>query len=333
MNYLTPSAAQEASAQQEVDMFEIKGRGFFKVKKSHTYYLVDLNEYNRVGQQIEVRVYHLLRPDSYLARKSRLNRVSWDKIPEEIRERILKKNKRVRNLYQEYIKQEDSTMGMWDGLDENKTTKTTEDKTMTKTQFGIDMSNFGPINSDSIKLSPKGIAIKQSAEDGSQNFLVWDKEKNVMIDVTPMVMDMEGMLFLVPCKELKVGDIIKQHGTFVFVQEIDEKTGSIVTLGQNGRMQPQIKVTNMFGMDFYTKVVSLVELDGEGSIESMMKMAMMSSMMGGTGGMFGNTSGGNTSGGMGNMLQMQMMMSMFGKGDKNPLGDMFNLDNLFDFSK
>lgn len=119
---------------------------------------------------------------------------------------------------------------------------------------------FGKINTDAIKFSINGLAFKQ--EDGS--YATYDAEKHEFTDVSAFVMDTD-FIFAMPValKDLKAGDIVKHLNRYVIIAGIFEEDGTIKAIDPlAGEEKVIIPIKNMFGFNYYTKIVNV--FDGMG---------------------------------------------------------------------
>lgn len=132
-----------------------------------------------------------------------------------------------------------------------------EKKTMNKIFGNVE---FGKYTGREIKMSVNGLAYL--AENGK--YVAYDKSKLTLTDVTDFVFDMEGLLYLLPVaiKDIQVGDIIKHGGAYVIVKDIAGGNFLEVIEPCTNEVKTIMPLRNIFGFDFYTKVVSLM---GEGA--------------------------------------------------------------------
>lgn len=140
------------------------------------------------------------------------------------------------------------------GLDEN---EKEEKKTMNKIFGNVE---FGKYTGREIKMSVNGLAYL--ADNGK--YVAYDKNKLTLTDVTDFVFDMEGLLYLFPVaiKDIKIGDIIKHGNSYVIVKDIAGGNFLEVIEPCTNEVKTVMPLRNIFGFDFYTKVVSLM---GEGA--------------------------------------------------------------------
>lgn len=132
-----------------------------------------------------------------------------------------------------------------------------EKKTMNKIFGNVE---FGKYTGREIKMSVNGLAYL--ADNGK--YVAYDKNKLTLTDVTDFVFDMEGLLYLFPVaiKDIKIGDIIKHGNSYVIVKDIAGGNFLEVIEPCTNEVKTVMPLHNIFGFDFYTKVVSLM---GEGA--------------------------------------------------------------------
>lgn len=115
---------------------------------------------------------------------------------------------------------------------------------------------FGKYTGNEIKMSVNGLAYL--TENGK--YVAYDKNKLTLTDVTDFVFDMEGLLYLFPVaiKDIQVGDIIKHGNSYVIVRDISGGNFLEVIEPCSNEVKTIMPLRNIFGFDFYTKVVSLI---------------------------------------------------------------------------
>lgn len=113
--------------------------------------------------------------------------------------------------------------------------------------------NFGKYTKGDIKFSLKGMAYRTN----TGNFVVYNKEEDNLIDVSDFVMDMDGLLYVMPVaiKDIAAGDIICHNKEFVIVKEVN-KEGIKVISPSNKEIRTIMPEHNIFGFDYCSKIVS-----------------------------------------------------------------------------
>ncbi len=184
---------------------------------------------------------------------------------------------------------------------------------------------FGKIAPGMCRLTMNGnIAVK--CNNGYKSYNI---KKGRLTNVTNFCFNVgDEMFFVIPTTHVEVGDIILVGGKPKCVIKADKKIITVIDY-ENSEVRQVVPERHVFmgSTYFYGKVISMFGdsfKKGKG-LGNVMKMMMMSQMLGG-----GNTPAGGTqvgglfSGGMGQM----MAMSMFMGGGNNPFEGMFdfNLD-------
>jgi hypothetical protein len=189
--------------------------------------------------------------------------------------------------------------------------KSKTSKKMNNSMFAGMNLNFGKLNSDNLALSMAGIAVKK--KDGT--FVVFDKASKKLIEVGDLTMECD--FYQLPVQALQPGDLTQMDGQFLIVDKINADQTIRCFSPTTGSTITKLSRTNVFGMYFYTKVVSMFDMMNGGSFlgnqpaqngnppfNPMMLMMMM---------------GGDKKEGMGSIMEMMMMSQMFG-GGANPFG-------------
>lgn len=113
---------------------------------------------------------------------------------------------------------------------------------------------FGPVKG--INMSHLGIALKNAAG----NMVSYDRQNGEIIDVDLIDFNVENMVYAMPCviKDIKKGDVIRHvNGNAVFVTGTE---GGIHVIDvAAGEKKEILSTKSMFGFDFVTKIVSLID--------------------------------------------------------------------------
>lgn len=203
------------------------------------------------------------------------------------------------------------------------TTKTKKENKMIDTGLDDMFSGMiGRIAPGCCRLSYNGkIAVKTS----NGKYKTYNLKTGNLTNCERFVLDIADDFFMVmPTRKLRVGDIIVFNGKPKCIIAVQEKTVSAVNY-DTSVVETIIPERHVFmGKQFYGKVVSLMSagFGGKGNsfVKNMMKMKLMSAMMGGkgVGNLFGGAEGGS-------MLPMMLLM---GNGSMDGMfGDMFNDDD------
>lgn len=125
-------------------------------------------------------------------------------------------------------------------------------------------ADFGPVNSDIVRLSPHGIAINANGK-----WQAYDTESDNIIDVTPMNFNCANVIYKMPVgiNQIKVGDIILHAGKPMFVLKVmnEDKEGKMRLTAIdiiNAEEKTICPIKSVFGFNFYTKLVCLIDMVG-----------------------------------------------------------------------
>lgn len=194
------------------------------------------------------------------------------------------------------------------------TTKAVETKTNIKENDTMKMPtmnfDFGPFTeSGVVALSPYGIAVRSSKGE----YLTYNAATGATVDVTGFTFDFQKMIYKMPAaiKDLRAGDMVLHRGKPMYVQSVEEDGIHCIDI-LNSENKVIVPVTNMFGFNFVTKVVSLMNFNAaqpsaENPFGNLMPFMMMSSVM-----------GDDSDNDFSKMMMMSMMM-----GGSNPFTAMF----------
>jgi hypothetical protein len=149
-------------------------------------------------------------------------------------------------------------------------------------------------------------------------FSSYDKEAGTLTDVTGFTMDFDGAFYNMPAVEVEKGDLISTKNGLGYVQKSNEKSVKVMLL--DGEVKEIVSTKSPFGFNFYTKIVSIFDMGGNGEGSGLFgEMDPMMMMMMGQGG----TGSGNGSPFGGDMMNMMMMSQMMGGSGENPFASMF----------
>lgn len=194
------------------------------------------------------------------------------------------------------------------------TTKMVETKTTIKENDTMKMPtmnfDFGPFTEPGVvALSPYGIAVRNSKGE----YLTYNAATGATVDVTGFTFDFQKMIYKMPAaiKDLRAGDMVLHRGKPMYVQSVEEDGIHCIDI-LNSENKVIVPVTNMFGFNFVTKVVSLMNFNAaqpsaENPFGNLMPFMMMSSVM-----------GDDSDNDFSKMMMMSMMM-----GGSNPFTTMF----------
>ena len=116
--------------------------------------------------------------------------------------------------------------------------------------------DFGSCENDNVRMSPYGIAIKNA----ENTWVSYDAKSGNIVDVD--IFNFEGGKYLfkmpVAVKDIKTGDVVIHNRIPVYVLGVND--GNIIIVDPRvGETKSILPVTNMFGFNFVTKVVSLLD--------------------------------------------------------------------------
>lgn len=114
---------------------------------------------------------------------------------------------------------------------------------------------LGKYTGDQLAYSPAGTAVKK--KDGS--FVVYNKETKTLIEIGDLKMDVPFYLVPTLYEQLQVGDLIRIDGSFYTVESKTENNGLKLQSPTTGSYVHKPARTTLFGLYFYTKVVSLLD--------------------------------------------------------------------------
>lgn len=127
-----------------------------------------------------------------------------------------------------------------------------KNKESKKMKFNFD---FGPVDGNSVRMSMYGLAIKN--RDGV--WVSYDSNGKQVMDVEIMNFDGSNFMYKMPVaiKDVKPGDVIVHNRKPMFVSDIS-KMGITAMDIYEGELKIVVPTSNMFGFNFVTKIVSLV---------------------------------------------------------------------------
>lgn len=163
---------------------------------------------------------------------------------------------------------------------------------------------FGNVNMGPVKnahLSHLGVAVRNA----NGEMVSYDRANGEIVNVDLIDMDASGMVFAIPVaiKDIVAGDVILHtNGNMVFVTDVTEGI-KVVDVAQ-GEKKEILPTRSMFGFNFVTKIVSMIDFSSTSANEDNPFGNMLPLMM--------------LSGGAGNMKDMLLPMMLMG-GDMGSL--------------
>lgn len=131
------------------------------------------------------------------------------------------------------------------------------DKEKEKNNMTTDFS-FGPYNTNSIRLSPYGMAIKNKAG----KWVSYNKSTDRLIDVDVINVDIDSakIFYKIPraVNSVKPGDIILHNTTPVFIETINNGRFTVIN-PYEGTEITILPAQSPFGFDFVTAIVTLTD--------------------------------------------------------------------------
>lgn len=176
--------------------------------------------------------------------------------------------------------------------------------------------DFGPFTeSGVVALSPYGIAVRSSEGE----YLTYNAATGATVDVTGFTFDFQKMIYKMPAaiKDLRAGDMVLHRGKPMYVQSVEEDGIHCIDI-LNSEAKVVVPVTSIFGFNYVTKVVSLMNVtagapSADNPFGNIMPYMFMQSML----------SDGDNDGDMSKMLMLSMMMN----GGSTPFANLFNFNN------
>ena len=122
--------------------------------------------------------------------------------------------------------------------------------------------DFGKVTSDAVRLSLYGIAVKSV----SGNYVSYDPKSHSIMDVEIVNMPVNGMLYKIPVaiKDIKAGDVVIHNKVPMFVVEVHESTVKVIDI-REGAEKEIYPTKNIFGFNFMTKIVSMLDMSNTGA--------------------------------------------------------------------
>ena len=121
---------------------------------------------------------------------------------------------------------------------------------------------FGKVDGNKVRMSMYGLAVRNQAG----TWVSYDVNTGNVIDVDPFNMDGSQFMYKMPValNQVSTGDMIIHNCKPVYVTAIDENGKLVVIDIFDGEEKMILPTRNMFGFNFVTKVVSLMDMAGMG---------------------------------------------------------------------
>lgn len=182
-----------------------------------------------------------------------------------------------------------------------------EEKTMNIPTMKFD---FGPADSNSVAMSPYGLAIQHNG-----TWYAYNAKEDQTIDVTGMTFSFKNMIYKMPVavNQIAIGDLIYHQKRPMYIITAPEGTSIKVIDLAASEQKTVVPVANMFGFNYVTKIAPLLNLgittpSTDNPFGNIMPMMMMSSL-------FEDNKSDN------DVMQMMFMMSLMN--GNNPFTAMF----------
>lgn len=109
---------------------------------------------------------------------------------------------------------------------------------------------------DHAKISHLGIAV----QNGNNEWVSYDKENNEIVNVDLINFDCNNFVYMIPVaiKDINEGDAIIHNRHVMFVTRAKGKTISVIDV-TDGEIKKILPTKSIFGFDFVTKIVSLID--------------------------------------------------------------------------
>lgn len=124
---------------------------------------------------------------------------------------------------------------------------------------------FGVVGGDRVRLSHLGVAVKNKLGE----FVAYDKAKGELINVDLIDLGIDNMIYKMPVaiKEIVVGDVIFHGNVPMVIKKVREDKKLVAIDPYDAEEKVIIPIKNMFGFDFATKVVSMIDFSNLGANE------------------------------------------------------------------
>ena len=117
--------------------------------------------------------------------------------------------------------------------------------------------DFGPVKTDSVKISVYGLAVKNT----NGTYVSYDVTSGNLMDVDILNFDGSKFLYKMPVaiKDVKVGDIVIHNRVPMFVTSVGSDAKTLVVVDPvNGEKKEIMLTRSPFGFDFATKIVNII---------------------------------------------------------------------------
>ena len=135
----------------------------------------------------------------------------------------------------------------------NRKNKTIEEET-NKMAFG--KFQFGPIKDNSVTLSIRGVAVKNTADE----WVCYDEKNDEIVNVDNLTFDCANTIYAMPValKDIQIGDLIIHNKHYCYVLDGDDNVLNVIDVS-DGSIKDIMPTKSPFGFNFVTKVTSFVD--------------------------------------------------------------------------
>ena len=126
--------------------------------------------------------------------------------------------------------------------------------------------DFGSCEGDAVRFSPFGLAVKNQ----SGTWVSYNKDTHDLVDVDVFNFDGSSKFFYkvpVAISQIQVGDIVIHQRKPMFVMDVMNDTLNVID-PVAGEAKTIVLTKSMFGFNFVTKVISLVDFGGTANAEN-----------------------------------------------------------------
>lgn len=123
--------------------------------------------------------------------------------------------------------------------------------------------NFGPCG-ERAKISPLGIAIQNS----NNEWVSYDKDNDQIVNVDLINFGGHNFVYMIPValKDVAIGDAVIHNKHIMFVNKVKENCLSVIDV-TDGEYKKILPTKSIFGFDFITKIVSLIDFSASAANE------------------------------------------------------------------
>jgi hypothetical protein len=148
--------------------------------------------------------------------------------------------------------------------------KSDNTKSIKKERKNMFKNKFGKINDTKLALSYDG---KIAVANNKGDYVRYNMDTATVENIKNLVIDDNRFFFMVPISEVDIGDIIKYNDGYHQVTKINENNLAAINLSNNTIVN--IVKETIFGMSFYSKVISLIDKDTFSDNNSLIMFMMM----------------------------------------------------------